>query len=106
MSSLRKLGRMSATGAPDSLKRAVVFLGVLAVGVALFLGDPLVGVGVLFVLFAAITLLSAFEVVEAYERRPLTIFGEYRRVLEPGLHVIPPFVSRTYPFDMRTQTLD
>ncbi|UWG52328.1 Membrane protease subunit, stomatin/prohibitin-like protein [Halalkaliarchaeum sp. AArc-CO] len=97
---------MSATGAPDSLKRAVAFIGVLALGYALLLGDLLVGVGILFVLFAAITLMSAFEVVEAYERRPLTIFGEYRRVLEPGLHVIPPFVSRTYPFDMRTQTLD
>ncbi|MDR5672775.1 SPFH domain-containing protein [Halalkaliarchaeum sp. AArc-GB] len=81
-------------------------MGVLALGYALLLGDLLVGVGILFVLFAAITLMSAFEVVEAYERRPLTIFGEYRRVLEPGLHVIPPFVSRTYPFDMRTQTLD
>jgi regulator of protease activity HflC (stomatin/prohibitin superfamily) len=34
------------------------------------------------------------------------VFGEYRRLLEPGISFIPPFVSRTYAFDMRTQTLD
>lgn len=106
MSRLRQLGRMSATGPPDSLKRIVVFLAVLGFGYALLVGNFIIGVGVLAVLLAAITLMSAFEVVEAYERRPLTVFGEYRRVLEPGLHVIPPFVSRTYPFDMRTQTID
>jgi len=33
------------------------------------------------------------------------VFGEYRK-LEPGINLIPPFVSRTYAFDMRTQTLD
>ncbi|MFC6731932.1 SPFH domain-containing protein [Haladaptatus sp. YSMS36] len=46
------------------------------------------------------------EIVNAYEKRALTVFGEYRRLLEPGISFIPPFVSRTYSFDMRTQTLD
>ena len=49
---------------------------------------------------------SAVEVVEAYEKEALTVFGEYRKLLDPGIHFIPPFVSRTYPFDMRTQTID
>jgi len=51
-------------------------------------------------------LLSAVEIVNAYERRALTVFGEYRKLLQPGISIIPPFVSRTYVFDMRTQTLD
>ncbi|WP_290814241.1 SPFH domain-containing protein, partial [Halovivax sp.] len=51
-------------------------------------------------------LLSAVEIVNAYEKRALTVFGEYRKLLEPGINIVPPFVSRTYMFDMRTQTLD
>ncbi|MCU4925364.1 SPFH/Band 7/PHB domain protein [Halobacteria archaeon AArc-dxtr1] len=64
----------------------------------------LVGALVLVVVIAA--LLSAVEIVDAYEKRALTVFGEYRKLLEPGINIIPPFVSRTYRFDMRTQTLD
>ncbi|WP_254522346.1 SPFH domain-containing protein [Natrinema caseinilyticum] len=64
----------------------------------------LVGVLVLVVVIAA--LLSAIEIVAAYEKRALTVFGEYRKLLEPGINFVPPFVSNTYAFDMRTQTLD
>jgi regulator of protease activity HflC (stomatin/prohibitin superfamily) len=46
------------------------------------------------------------EIVDATEKRALTVFGEYRKLLEPGIHFIPPFVSATHHFDMRTQTLD
>ncbi|AHF98788.1 phosphoesterase [Halostagnicola larsenii XH-48] len=63
-----------------------------------------IGALVLVVVIAA--LLSAVEIVDAYEKRALTVFGEYRKLLEPGINIIPPFVSRTYRFDMRTQTLD
>ncbi|WP_226005350.1 SPFH domain-containing protein [Natrinema salinisoli] len=64
----------------------------------------LVGALVLVVVIAA--LLSAIEIVDAYEKRALTVFGEYRKLLEPGINFVPPFVSNTYAFDMRTQTLD
>jgi regulator of protease activity HflC (stomatin/prohibitin superfamily) len=70
------------------------------------LGFGLVGVGLLFLLLVVITLWQSFEIVDAYEKEALTVFGEYRKLLEPGINLIPPFVSRTYPFDMRTQTLD
>jgi len=49
---------------------------------------------------------QAVEIVNAYEKRTLTVFGEYRKLLEPGINFVPPFVSKTYRFDMRTQTLD
>jgi regulator of protease activity HflC (stomatin/prohibitin superfamily) len=68
--------------------------------------DPLALVGLLFIALAVVTVYSAVEIVEAYEKEALTVFGEFRRLLEPGIHFIPPFVSRTYAFDMRTQTMD
>lgn len=49
---------------------------------------------------------QSVEIVEATEKRALTILGEYRRLLDPGINFIPPLVSRTVSFDMRTQTLD
>ncbi|PHQ37980.1 phosphoesterase [Halorubrum persicum] len=70
------------------------------------LGFGLVSVGLLFLLLVVVTLWQSFEIVDAYEKKTLTVFGEYRKLLEPGINLIPPFVSRTYAFDMRTQTLD
>ncbi|GAB6862317.1 SPFH domain-containing protein [Haloplanus litoreus] len=63
-------------------------------------------VGLLVLLLAIVTVYQMVEIVDAYEKKALTVFGEYRRLLEPGITFIPPFVSRTYAFDMRTQTLD
>ena len=66
-----------------------------------------IGVVVLLVLVVAvITVYSSIAIVNAYEKRTLTVLGDYRKLLEPGINFIPPFVSNTYPFDMRTQTLD
>ncbi|HET7325582.1 MAG TPA: SPFH domain-containing protein [Halococcus sp.] len=65
------------------------------------------GIVVLLILVVAVaTIYSAVEVVNAYEKRALTVFGDYRKLLQPGINFVPPFVSNTYPFDMRTQTLD
>ncbi|MFB6218041.1 MAG: SPFH domain-containing protein, partial [Halobacteriaceae archaeon] len=55
---------------------------------------------------AILTVYQMVEIVEAYQKRALTVFGEYRKLLEPGINFVPPFVSKTYHFDMRTQTLD
>ncbi|RXK48622.1 SPFH domain-containing protein [Halorientalis pallida] len=61
---------------------------------------------ILVLLLAVVTVYQMVEIVNAYEKRALTVFGEYRKLLEPGINFVPPFVSRTYAFDMRTQTLD
>ncbi|MEF8778725.1 MAG: SPFH domain-containing protein [Natronomonas sp.] len=106
-SAARELGRKSAG---LSTRAKVVLFAILAVGAGVWSGalelNPLsiAGVALLFVAIAAVW--SAVEIVEAYEKEALTVFGEYRELLEPGIHFIPPFVSRTYPFDMRTQTID
>ncbi len=61
----------------------------------------------LFVLvLAVVTVWQMVQFVDAYDKQALTVFGDYRGLLEPGLNIIPPFVSRTYRFDMRTQTMD
>ncbi|RLM59504.1 SPFH/Band 7/PHB domain protein [Halobellus sp. Atlit-31R] len=63
-------------------------------------------IGILVLLLAIVIVYQMVEIVDAYEKEALTVFGEYRKLLQPGINFIPPFVSRTYPFDMRTQTLD
>lgn len=58
-------------------------------------------------LLLGIVALSATVVtVNAYEKKAHTIFGKYNKLLEPGINIVPPFVSKTYSFDMRTQTID
>ena len=91
---------------PDSVWQYLALGVALVVGFALLSQSLIFGVAALAVLLAAVTVVSAVEIVDAYEKEALTVFGEYRKLLQPGVHIIPPFVSRTYPFDMRTQTLD
>ncbi|SDK93100.1 SPFH domain-containing protein [Natronorubrum texcoconense] len=80
-------------------------MNVLAFG-PLQLGDPMLTAGVVVLLLVVITVWQMVEIVDAYDRGALTVFGEYRKLLEPGLNIVPPFVSRVYTFDMRTQTID
>jgi len=86
-------------------------LAVLLVGTAvllLFLGtvDATGFVGLL-LLAIAITIVNSFVViVEAYEKQALVVLGSYRKLLEPGINFVPPLVSKTYSYDMRTETLD
>jgi len=63
-------------------------------------------VALLFLALVVITVWQSVEIVDATEKRALTVFGEYRKLLEPGINFVPPFVSATHRFDMRTQTLD
>jgi regulator of protease activity HflC (stomatin/prohibitin superfamily) len=63
-------------------------------------------IGLLVLGLVVATIASAIEIVDATEKKALTVFGEYRGLLEPGIRFIPPFVSETHHFDMRTQTID
>jgi len=69
-------------------------------------GDVFSIVALLLLVLVVVTVWQMVEIVDATEKRALTVFGEYRRLLEPGIHFIPPYVSATHTFDMRTQTLD
>jgi regulator of protease activity HflC (stomatin/prohibitin superfamily) len=69
-------------------------------------GSLLTVVALLVLVLAVVTVWQMVAIVDAYEKQALTVFGEFRRLMEPGINFIPPFVSRTYAFDMRTQTID
>jgi regulator of protease activity HflC (stomatin/prohibitin superfamily) len=99
-----ELGRLSA--GRDLSRLLAVVVGVLALLLALPLADPVALLGLLALGLVFAVLSSAVEIVGPYEKRALTVFGEYRELLGPGLNVVPPFVSETHTFDMRTQTLD
>jgi regulator of protease activity HflC (stomatin/prohibitin superfamily) len=66
----------------------------------------LASVGIALVLGALALFIDSIEIVQAYEQRALTVFGANQGLLDPGLHFVPPLISRTYQFDMRTETLD
>lgn len=67
---------------------------------------PIALIGGLALLVAVTAVASSVEIVSAYEKRALSVLGEFRRLLGPGIHFTPPFVSRTDTFDTRTQTID
>lgn len=71
--------------------------------VALQTANPVTLAGGLLLVVVGVTLYSAVEIVDAHEQKALTVSGEYRRLLESGLHVVPPFVATTESIDMRTQ---
>jgi regulator of protease activity HflC (stomatin/prohibitin superfamily) len=101
------IGGSSPGRIPDSVWTTLAVFAAGIIGVLLFAGlSPTYAVGLLMIVVAGVTVASAVEIVEAYEKRALTIFGEYRTLLEPGLSLVPPFVSRTYTFDMRTRMID
>ena len=102
-----EIGRRSSGSSP---RTALLYLALAAVLFVALVGIPLFGVttfvGVLLLVLVVVTVNSAVEIVNATEKKALVVLGEYRRLLEPGIHFIPPYVSSTHAFDMRTQTLE
>jgi regulator of protease activity HflC (stomatin/prohibitin superfamily) len=64
----------------------------------------LVGVAVLVV--GLVAAYRSVRIVDEGELEAILVFGEMKGVLRPGLNVVPPFVSKTYPVDPRTMTMD
>jgi regulator of protease activity HflC (stomatin/prohibitin superfamily) len=91
----------------DSLQGGAALWAAATSTPATVVGDSLTTVvGLLLLVLLAVVVYETVQIVDAYEKQALTVFGEYRGLLEPGINIIPPFVSRTYTFDMRTQTID
>lgn len=65
---------------------------------------PLVAAGVVLVL-AAVTAYRSLRIVEEGALEALLVFGQMEAVLRPGLNIVPPFVSQTYPIDPETMTM-
>jgi|SRR6056297_3517956 len=60
------------------------------------------GVLLLFLTAAAVTFRSSLHTVREGNIEILFVFGEVEAILEPGLNFVPPFVSSSYPVDLRT----
>ena len=100
--------------ASESERRSTRNTLFLVLGVAVVLGFALglvsinaaTVVGLVLLSLAVVVVSDSVEIVQAYEKRALTVFGDLQGILEPGIHFIPPFVSKTYQFDMRTEAMD
>lgn len=66
--------------------------------------DPVATAGLLALVVVVVAAWQSVVVVEETDRVVLTVRGERRGVLEPGLHLVPPFVSRTRSVDVRTRS--
>lgn len=63
-------------------------------------------VGLFWMAVAVLAVYSSLTIVEEGDLRALLVFGQMRTVLEPGINFKPPFVSKTYPIDTTTMTID
>lgn len=63
-------------------------------------------VGLVMLIVVVAALVSAFEIVDEDEPKALFVFGEFETVLEPGLNVVPPFVSLTKPVPVGVEPVE
>lgn len=70
------------------------------------MGGAVLGIALVMFVILVVALFSAIEIVDPDERKALFVFGEFRDVIEPGLNVVPPFVSRTKPIPKSLQTVE
>ena len=85
------------------IDKALQTAGILQSGSGPGVFELVLGIGLL---VAVVTAYQSIVIVRAYEKRAYTRFGKFQGLLEPGPNVVLPFVTKTYKFDMRTQTLD
>ncbi|GGM59427.1 regulator of protease activity HflC (stomatin/prohibitin superfamily) [Halarchaeum rubridurum] len=99
----RALGRASAR-----VRRWHLGVGTLALSALLVAASVGTGAVLLVLALSALVVLAveSIELVQAYERRPYTVFGAYEGILGPGINLVVPFVTETYVFDTRTQTVE
>ncbi len=64
----------------------------------------IVGLALLVLVIVAVS--NAVTVINADERAVLTVLGEQQRVLEPGMNIVPPFVSQVHRFTLSEQQIE
>jgi regulator of protease activity HflC (stomatin/prohibitin superfamily) len=60
----------------------------------------------LFIVLLVIYVALAIKIVQQYEKGLIERFGRYRKTVEPGFHMILPFIERMARVDMREQVVD
>ena len=61
------------------------------------------GIGILvLVLFFLLIIIPGVRIINQYERGVVQRLGRFRKILEPGLHVIIPYIDTMQNVDVRT----
>jgi len=72
-----------------------------------YLEDVLLsGFGMFLIVFLFILILSSIRQINAYERGVLFAFGKFKKILEPGWHVVLPIIRSYKKVDIRTKAVD
>ena len=59
-----------------------------------------------FIVLLVIYVALAIKIVQQYEQGLVERFGRYRKTVDPGFHMIVPFIERMVKVDMREQVVD
>jgi len=110
MSSDEPTGRLFRALGRASVRVRTWHVALVAFLVALAIYAPAPGwayaLAALAVAVVSYLVVDSVEIVQAYERRPYTVFGRYERVLGPGINLVLPVFGETRVFDVRTQTIE
>jgi regulator of protease activity HflC (stomatin/prohibitin superfamily) len=60
----------------------------------------------LFIVLLVIYVALAIKIVQQYEKGLIERFGRYRKTVDPGFHMIVPFIEKMQRVDMREQVVD
>jgi len=66
----------------------------------------IIGLVIIIIVFAVVAGRTAFHIIQPYEQAIWIVLGNFRRTLEPGVNIVPPFISDVITIDLRTQVLD
>ncbi|MGI9584642.1 MAG: SPFH domain-containing protein [Acidimicrobiia bacterium] len=64
------------------------------------------GIVLILILVLVIYVALAVKIVQQYQQGLIERFGRYRKTLDPGFHMIVPFIEKVQKIDMREQVVD
>ncbi|WP_455392200.1 SPFH domain-containing protein [[Eubacterium] cellulosolvens] len=66
----------------------------------------ILGFVILIIIFTQLIILAtSVKVIQPYEKGLLMVLGKFRKILNPGLNIVPPIISKVVKIDMRVQTI-
>ena len=61
---------------------------------------------IIIILIAALIIIPGVRIINQYERGVVQRLGRFRKILDPGLHVIIPYIDTMRSVDVRTTPMD
>lgn len=63
-------------------------------------------IAIIVIIVGLIALQKSVVIVRPTEQKVLTELGSYKGILDDGLHFVKPFITKTFSFEIREQTID